>query len=110
MIRRILRRGNLRALRMTLPGRPRRGQGADVKSPSASRAEVAFETRQDRDGRPFIGLVLTRDGKPAAGGKVFTFHVAPNLTPEEIEMLVQALNRCVTHLGMADAEDETEGA
>jgi hypothetical protein len=66
-----------------------------------SPAEVTFEARQDSEGRLVIGLVLTREGRPAAGDKVFTFDLVPDLTPPEVDALVDALNRCVTHLGMA---------
>jgi len=112
MIRRILRRGNLRALRvrMVVPGRARRRSEEPVTHPTVSHAEVAFEARQDSDGHPIIGLVLTRSGKPAAGDRMFTFHLAPNLTSEDAHVLVDALNRCVTHLGMAAlSADETNG-
>ena len=75
-----------------------------------SRAEVTFEVRQDSEGRPFVGLILTKDGKPAAGDRLFTFDVLPELAPEEIETLVDVLNRCITHLGMAIPQPEdTEG-
>jgi hypothetical protein len=77
-----------------------------MTTPLISPAEVTFEARQDSEGRPFIGLVLTREGKPAAGDKLFTFNLTPDLTPAEVDALVDALNRCITHLGMAVPGDE----
>ncbi len=84
-------------------------QGADevnVPTRTVSRAEVTFEARQDSEGRFFIGLVLTRDGRPAAGGRLFTFDLVPELTPQGVEALVEALNQCITHLGMATPDPE----
>ena len=110
MVRRILRRGTLRGLQVRLlTGRVRSLEEANVTSHTTSDAEVSFEVRQDHEGRPYIGLVLTRDGKPAAGDKMFTLELVPDLTPEEVEMLAQALNRCVTHLGMAAPDVHQEG-
>jgi len=78
-----------------------------------SRAEVTFAARQDSEGRFFIGLILTNNGRPAAGDRLFTFDLVPELTPAKLETLVEVLNQCITHLGMAtpdpeDAEGERE--
>ncbi len=76
---------------------------------ATNRVEVTFAVREDEAGRPFIALLLTREGQPAAGERLFTFDLAPDLEADEVEMLVQALNRCITHLGMAVPEDEGPG-
>ena len=73
---------------------------------ATNRVEVTFAVREDEAGRPFIALLLTRDGQPAAGERLFTFDLTPDLAAEEVETLVQALNRCITHLGMAEPEAE----
>jgi hypothetical protein len=78
-----------------------------VTGQASNRVEVTFAVREDEAGRPFIALQLTRDGQPAAGERLFTFDLAPDLAADEVEMLVQALNRCITHLGMALPEDES---
>jgi hypothetical protein len=64
----------------------------DHPSQLISPAEVTFEARQDSEGRLVIGLVLTREGRPAAGDKVFTFNLVPDLTPPEVDDLVEVLN------------------
>jgi hypothetical protein len=109
MVRRMLRQGTLRGLQVRLlAGRIRQREEADVRGHTISGAEVSFEVRQEQ-GCPYIALVLTREGKPAAGDKMFTLELVPDLTPEEVEMLAQALNRCVTHLGMAGPNINGEG-
>ena len=102
LVRRIVRPGNLRALlvRMVVPSR-RRTREVNVTGRTISRTEVAFEAGQDSEGRLVIALVLTREGRPVAGDKIFTFDLVPELTFREVDLLVGALNRCVTHLGMA---------
>jgi hypothetical protein len=77
-----------------------------VTSRTVSRAEVTFEARQDSEGCFFIALVLTKNGRPAAGDRLFTFDLVRELAPREIEALVEALNRCITHLGMATPDPE----
>jgi hypothetical protein len=83
LIRHIFRRENLRALRTRVvdPGRVRRTPEVIMTSQIISPAEVTFEARQDSEGRLVIGLVLTREGRSAAGDKVFTFDLVPDLTP-----------------------------
>jgi hypothetical protein len=63
--------------------------------------EVAFEVRQHGDGRPYIVLILSREGRPVAlDDRAFTFDLIPNLAIDEASTLVQVLNQCVTHIGM----------
>ncbi len=76
-----------------------------MTSPSLSRAEVSFQASRDPEGRPVIALVLSRDGKPAAD-RDFVFYLEPNLAAEDVDVLVGALNRCVTHLGLAGPDDD----
>jgi hypothetical protein len=83
-----------------------RTEEVNVTTRTVSRAEVTFEAREDSEGRAFIGLVLTREGKPAAGDRLFTLDLVPELTPQEVDALVEVLNRCITHLGMATPEPE----
>jgi|SRR5215212_5012537 hypothetical protein len=86
-----------------------RAQGTeevDVTTRTVSRAEVAFKAQQDSEGCLLIGLVLTKDGKPAAGERLFTLDLVPELTPREIQALVDVLNQCITHLGMATLDPE----
>ena len=110
MVRRILRRGTLRGLNVRLlAGRVRQAEEASLTGRTISRAEVFFEVRHDPDDHPYIGLVLTRDGKPAAGDRMFTLELVPDITSQEVEMLAEALNRCVAHLGMAAPHAEQEG-
>ena len=78
------------------------GEG-NVTGPTMNRAEITFEARQDRDGRPVIGLVLTREGR-RDDGKLFSLSLSPDLTPQDVEVLVGALNRCVTHISLAAPE------
>ncbi len=99
-----------RLLGLTAGERSQRAEEVIVTSRTVSRAEVTFEARQDSEGRSFIGLILTKDGRPAAGDRLFTLDLVSELTPQEIETLVEVLNRCVTHLGMATPEpEEAEG-
>jgi hypothetical protein len=93
---------DLRTLRVRIlvPNRKRTLE-VNVTGRTISRTEAAFKARQDSEGRLVIGLVLTREGRSAAGDKVFTFDLVPDLTPPEVDALVDALNRCVTDLGMA---------
>jgi len=90
-----------------------RAEEVDVTSRIVSRAEVTFAARQDSDGRFFIGLILTKNGRSATGDRLFTFDLVPELTPQGAKALVEALNQSITHLGMAtpdpeDAEGERE--
>ena len=107
VLRRIPLPGNIRALRarMLFPSRDRRRPAGELASRILSRADVAFEVHHDSEGRLFIGLGLTREGQPAAGGKVFTFELTPKFTRREAEMLVNVLNGCVMHLGMVAGAD-----
>jgi hypothetical protein len=67
-----------------------------------SRAAVSFHAEKYADGRPVIALKVTREGEAAAGrDPTFTLELAPDLTSDDADMLVEALNRCITHLGMA---------
>jgi hypothetical protein len=72
---------------------------------SIDRVDVSFKTQQDAEGALAIRLLLTREGKPLTGSRVFTLQLAPNLTEQEAETLVEALNRCITHLGMGSPEE-----
>ena len=38
--------------------------------------------------------------------RLFTLDLVPELTPQEVDALVEVLNRCITHLGMAAPEPE----
>jgi hypothetical protein len=76
------------------------------------RAKVAFEAHECPERRLFIRMVVRREGKPHPSIGMFTFDPALDLMLHENELLVQALNRCITHLGMATpdkdaAEEET---
>ncbi len=69
---------------------------------STDQAEVAFDVRQHEDGRPYIVLLLSRGGeKVSINDKLFTLSLIPNLAMDEASTLVQVLNQCVTHIGMA---------
>jgi hypothetical protein len=66
-----------------------------------NRVDVAFETHQYPDGRPFIALLLSRDGGAVAyRDRLFTLDLVANMTVEEAMTLARALNQCVTQLGM----------
>jgi hypothetical protein len=72
-----------------------------------SRTAVRFEVVQSPEGEPVIVLVLTPESETSpVPNRMFTLDLAPGMTPEEAAILAQALNRCVTHLGMANPGDE----
>jgi hypothetical protein len=72
-----------------------------------SRTAVGFEVVQSPEGEPVIVLVLTPESETnPVPNRMFTLDLAPGMTPEEAAILAQALNRCVTHLGMAIPVDE----
>ena len=76
--------------------------------PTKASAEVVFEVHRNRDGCTAIALRLTHPNGSAAGDKVFTLELVPDLRPEVVSTLVGALNQCVRHLSMVvqDAEGE----
>ena len=84
----------------------RRAEEVNVTTRTVSRTGVTFEARQDSEGRAFIGLVLTKDGRPAASDRLFTLDLVPELAPQEAKVLVEVLNQCVTHLGMTTLDPE----
>jgi hypothetical protein len=72
-----------------------------------SRTAVGFEVEQSPEGEPVIVLVLTPESEAnPVPNRMFTLDLAPGMTAEEAAILAQALNRCVTHLGMAIPVDE----
>jgi len=108
MLLRILQQAGSRALRVRMVRRaqPLQTHEGEVSGGTARRARAAFEARQDAQGRLLIGLTLTPEGQSAAKPSAFSFELAPSVGPEDVNVLVGALNRCVTHLSLPEPLDE----
>jgi hypothetical protein len=74
-------------------------------SEQTGRVEVTFEVRHHPDGQPYIGIVLIRTEKLLRTDERFSLGLRPDLTETEAGLLVNVLNRSVTHLGMTAPDD-----
>jgi hypothetical protein len=70
-----------------------------------NRVQIAFKAVEDSHGRPLIAFILRGKGDQfPENDRLFTLDLASNMTTAEAAVLAQALNQCVTHLGITTRE------
>ena len=73
---------------------------------AVDRVEVVFQLHEYEDGQPFIALAFMRDGEPVrAGGRLFTFDLAPDTPRLEAETIVHLMRRKLTHFVVTTADE-----